>query len=259
MFKDLPRAAVTRMVATASLLVPLWVVAQTPAPPSLQEQLEAQYQVARMSTANGCTLTTPGTALTLQKPGVFAVPSASVVGCPTKYEEGKVKSPNVFCKALVKQNASSFQAGQTVYPLKIEVNPKQEKVSFSIASCDQGLSWKAEVVFQFAKDYLEKAGVTDVEDKISELLALAGDNSQQAQAGAPPAGQDQSQPQPQPPPGDQASAQPPPVTIQIGQSLQDVEGALGQPEKKVNLGAKQIYVYKDLKITFVDGKVSDVQ
>jgi hypothetical protein len=35
--------------------------------------------------------------------------------------------------------------------------------------------------------------------------------------------------------------------------------ALGQPEKIVNLGTKQIYVYKDLKITFVSGKVSDVQ
>jgi hypothetical protein len=27
----------------------------------------------------------------------------------------------------------------------------------------------------------------------------------------------------------------------------------------VNLGTKQIYVYKDLKVTFVNGKVTDVQ
>jgi hypothetical protein len=27
----------------------------------------------------------------------------------------------------------------------------------------------------------------------------------------------------------------------------------------VNLGAKQIWVYKDLKVTFLNGKVSDVQ
>lgn len=256
MLKELPRVAATGMVAAASLMVPWRVAAQTPGPPSLQEQLEAQYQVARMTTANGCTLATPGTALTIQKPGVFAVPAASLVGCPTKYEDGKVKNPNVFCKAMVKQNASSFQAGQIVYPLKIEVNPKQAKVSFSVASCDQGLSWKAEVVFQFAKDYLEKAGVTEVEDKISEVLALAGNNTQQAQAGTPPAGQDQPPSQPQP--SDQAQ-QPPPVTIQIGETLQDVESALGQPEKKVDLGGKQIYVYKDLKITFMDGKVSDVQ
>ena len=40
---------------------------------------------------------------------------------------------------------------------------------------------------------------------------------------------------------------------------EQVEAALGKPDKKVNLGAKQIYVYKDMKITFKDGKVSDVQ
>jgi hypothetical protein len=34
---------------------------------------------------------------------------------------------------------------------------------------------------------------------------------------------------------------------------------MGQPQKTVNLGPKQIYVYKDLKITFVNGKVADVQ
>jgi len=38
-----------------------------------------------------------------------------------------------------------------------------------------------------------------------------------------------------------------------------VQGALGQPAKVVNLGPKQIYVYKDLKVTFFNGKVVDVQ
>jgi hypothetical protein len=33
----------------------------------------------------------------------------------------------------------------------------------------------------------------------------------------------------------------------------------GKPDKVIDLGAKKIYVYKDLKITFMDGKVSDVQ
>ena len=30
-------------------------------------------------------------------------------------------------------------------------------------------------------------------------------------------------------------------------------------DKIIDLGAKKTYVYKDLKITFTDGKVSDVQ
>ena len=33
----------------------------------------------------------------------------------------------------------------------------------------------------------------------------------------------------------------------------------GQPLNKVNLGAKTIYVYSDMKIIFMRDKVSDVQ
>ena len=42
-------------------------------------------------------------------------------------------------------------------------------------------------------------------------------------------------------------------------TMGEVETALGKPDRKANLGAKQIYYYKDMKITFKDGKVSDVQ
>jgi hypothetical protein len=256
MLSNLPGAA-TAIVAMAVLSAGLPpMAAQTPAPPSLQEQLEAQYQVSKMDNANACALTATGTALRIQKPGVFAVPASNLITCPAKYEDGKVGGPNPLCRAMVKQNASTFRAGHRVYVLKIDANPKKEKISFAIVSCsDQGASWKGEVVFQFPKDYLEKASVTEVEDKISELLALDDDNAQQAQAPGAPPGSDQAQPQP----GDPGQQQQPQVTIQIGQPLRDVEAALGPPEKRVDLGAKQIYVYKDLKITFVDGKVSDVQ
>jgi hypothetical protein len=38
-----------------------------------------------------------------------------------------------------------------------------------------------------------------------------------------------------------------------------VQSTLGKPEKIFNIGAKQIYVYKDVKVTFQNGKVADVQ
>jgi len=41
--------------------------------------------------------------------------------------------------------------------------------------------------------------------------------------------------------------------------LDEVKAVQGNPDKIVDLGAKKIYVYKDLKITFIDGKVSDIQ
>jgi hypothetical protein len=48
-------------------------------------------------------------------------------------------------------------------------------------------------------------------------------------------------------------------TISLGMTIAEVESALGRPKNTVDLGAKTIYVYKDLKITFLNGRVSDVQ
>jgi len=74
----------------------------------------------------------------------------------------------------------------------------------------------------------------------------------QAAQGQDQAGQGQDQGAP-----DQPQAEP--QTIQLGQTTSQVKAALGNPDKIVNLGAKKIYVYKDLKVTFVGDKVSDVQ
>jgi hypothetical protein len=54
-----------------------------------------------------------------------------------------------------------------------------------------------------------------------------------------------------------AGAEPP--TLTLGLSIEDVKAIQGEPQKIVDLGSKKIYVYKDLKITFTDGKVSDIQ
>jgi hypothetical protein len=61
---------------------------------------------------------------------------------------------------------------------------------------------------------------------------------------------------------DQTVAQNPdagPPTLSLGMDLDQVKAIQGDPEKIVDLGAKKIYVYRDLKITFTDGKVSDIQ
>jgi hypothetical protein len=62
---------------------------------------------------------------------------------------------------------------------------------------------------------------------------------------------------PPPPPSDVPAA--PPKTISLGQTKEQVTAAFGQPEKIVKLANKEIYYYKDLKVTFVAGKVTDVQ
>ncbi len=51
----------------------------------------------------------------------------------------------------------------------------------------------------------------------------------------------------------------PTVNIALGQTVDQVVAAMGQPKSVVDLGTKKIYVYPDMKITFKAGKVSDVQ
>ncbi len=50
-----------------------------------------------------------------------------------------------------------------------------------------------------------------------------------------------------------------PVSISLGQSIAQVTAALGQPQSVIDLGTKKIYKYKDMKVTFRAGKVSDVE
>jgi hypothetical protein len=68
--------------------------------------------------------------------------------------------------------------------------------------------------------------------------------------------------------GDQGAATPlaapapppaPPKTISLGQTIDEITGNLGQPKSIVDLGAKKIYVYPDMKITFNNGKVTDIK
>jgi hypothetical protein len=79
----------------------------------------------------------------------------------------------------------------------------------------------------------------------NQVVAEASNGSAPAPAGTDPA----------PAPAVAAA----PASISLGQSIDDVTAAMGQPTKIVDLGPKKIYVYKDMKVTFKAGKVSDVQ
>jgi tetratricopeptide (TPR) repeat protein len=56
----------------------------------------------------------------------------------------------------------------------------------------------------------------------------------------------------------EAAVRPPTPTLKLGMSVDQVISILGQPDKSADLGTKQIYFYKNVKVTFVAGKVSDI-
>jgi hypothetical protein len=221
---------------------------------SLADQLNAHYRLAKMgSDSSGWSVVEPGTVLVIQKGGILGVPPANVTIAQATYKNGELHPPGGFTTAFVGQNTRQLTVGEKVYIKKIDVHPKNDKIMLIIVECDscngvqQPSSYKSAVIFQFPKDYLSKAEASQITDVISQVLAPDTSSNDQQQ-------QTENQQQQAP---DQPAA--PPPTIQLGQTIDQVKAALGQPEKIVDLGQKQIYVYKDLKITFVNGKVADVQ
>src|SRR5260370_9730640 len=168
------------------------------------------------------------------------------------------------------QTTRLMQSGEKVYPSRVAVNLPKDQVMIGIIACascnnvSPTTFYKADVVFQFGKGSLASANPSQVEDIIAGLLAIddsGGDQGGGQQGGNDQGGNNQGSNQGGGGGGQQAQQGPPPEPQQIekGQTPDQVKAAIGVPDKIVNLGPKQIYVYKDIKVTFLNGRVSDVQ
>ncbi|MGA2967449.1 MAG: hypothetical protein ABSD64_14670 [Terriglobales bacterium] len=162
-----------QIVALLVLWVSPWpMFAQTPKPPSLQEQMEAQYP--------------PATVLAVQKQGVLGVAPASKM-CAATYQDGKLKPAEVSCTAPLKDSSRLLTLGEKVHPSEIKVDLAQEQIWLWIVECDscnKGItssSYKAQIEFQFAKAYLEKGNVPEIVDTISQVLSFVENADQQVQ------------------------------------------------------------------------------
>ena len=261
-------------------ITPCLVGAQDLPAVSLEDQLKAQYTLAKMGwNSGGAVIVEEGTVLVIKKDGILGVPYGDQP-VATKYQDGTVRSPsasmvvprgNLTGKVGKQQTTRLFQTGERVYPSQIAVNLPKDQVTISVVSCDacNNVSpttfYKADVVFQFAKGTLATSSRSQVEDTIAELLNIDDTPSDQGGGGgngngASNANDEQrrnqagggGQAQPQAPP-------PEPQQIEKGETPDQVKAVLGQPDKIINFGSKQIFIYKDLKVTFLNGKVSDVR
>jgi len=271
--------ATTLLTVCASFLLSPRASAQ--ATVTLQDQLTAQYKVVKMgSDTSGYSVIDAGTLLEIKKGGILGVPYSDTSILSTKYESGTVHTPSSMLSKGIgfgmkrfgkEQTTKLFPVGDKVYPSKIEVDTGKDIVALSIVACDTCNKTdpptynKAKVVFQFPKGSLAKASAGDVEDTIGQLLAISDDSQSQDQGGQQQGQSGGQGGQGGQGGGDQQAAdqgqqqQAEPQTIEKGQTTDQVQAALGKPEKIVNLGTKQIYIYKDMKVTFLNGKVSDVQ
>jgi len=117
------------------------------------------------------------------------------------------------------------KVGDDAVSLRIMTADSVEKVVSGTTISDR---YNVMVKFEYDKALLPFADVAALQKVVSEILATE----------------------------EEATA---PKTIALGQTKAEVESVLGAPTTVINLGAKVTFVYPNMKVIFVDGKVSDVQ
>lgn len=283
--------------ATLFLLPCVWTAyAQDQGAAAIQKKLEGEYQLTK-TTADKSDIVTAGSVVVLQKDNVLMLAASSTNPCRNTYKDGKV-TQNAACRTNEKlkkfsrwtshipgagsvpdsPTSRTFVAGEKFWVTKIEVkdtgkdpgiildfftdaiNDTRYGTSLLIPfgavtpSPEEALKAVAEVITVAPSD--DK----NADDKGGDKPAQGGQQDSQApsQPAAAPAAP---APAEAPPPPIEAPPPPPPdpVSVSEGQTIDQVVAALGQPVKKAKVGTKDIYYYKDLKVTFVNGKVTDVQ
>lgn len=280
------------LITVVLLGMPFAASAQSKA--AIEKKLQAEYTTTQ-ATADQTDIVTAGSILVLKKGNIIMAPVSGSNYFQNTYKEGKINQ-NVAGKIVKGLDRFSrlpgasapasapatrtFVPGEKVWVTKIEC--KDDGLVFQLfTDAYAEVRYKADLKFAFDKKGAMPSA-DDMDKLVGEVFKIqpaddatggeqqqapaagrgaAPQQRQQAPAAAapPPAAETPLAPiPPPPPPPDEPQA--PPKTLKIGQSKDEVVANFGQPEKVVKLGAKEIYYYKDLgKVTFVNGKVTDVQ
>jgi hypothetical protein len=279
--------------AVMAAILSLGLEAQSGDPATtIQQKLVSQIKVTK-TTADRSDIVTAGDVVLLHKDGLMMCSADSSYAFSNTYNNG-VLSANfknrakdalksfgfghipVFGSGVSAGDAANngcpsrkFVAGEKFWVTGI--TPQKDGILVSTYSdpypdpSGNQVHYYGEIKFPFAKGSVPP--VDTFVKTVSEVITVQpGDDQggqgdqggQPAQSAAPPAAPPQAPMQdiaPPPPPSDA----PPPPTIAIGQTKAQVTAAFGQPAKTAKVGAKEVYTYPDMKVTFTNGKVSDVE
>ncbi len=239
---------------------------------ALKQAITAQYVLAQ-PTDDRNDLTAAGAVIDLLKDNLVLGTTAQVAtdsdGKPihvaepmSSYKNGKFEKGG-FTKWTTFIADTSFHkmvAGEKFWLIGVEIRDDGAVLEF-LSDPINGVRFKGFVKYPFPKGQMPAADL--VLQQIGETVKaepMQTELKQQITQSAP-AGQSTG-PAPEAPPPPIAPPPPPPAdpkTIELGLTREQVISSLGQPEKIVKLPTKQIYIYKDMKITFVGGKVTDIQ
>jgi hypothetical protein len=264
------------ITSTSSLVL----AAQVGDPAVLQQRLYAQYRLTT-TTPDRSDIVTAGDVVVIHRPGLLMYGVASPMPPSNTYKNGKISQGwGGFGKDLAITMAAPGGATATDYPHRPfapeekcwvrAIQVQKDGVLFQLYSDPyDGIRYYANLKIPFPNKK-EVPPVDTAMQTVAEVLTVApqdqGAPNQGNQGGQP--GQFQATPAPVAPPApaplpDIAPPPPPadtpPPTIALGQTMDQVTAAFGQPVKQAKVGTKTILYYKDMKVTFTNGKVSNVE
>jgi hypothetical protein len=227
--------------------------------PEIQKRLTAEFKRTKM-TADRSDIATAGSVLDLHKDGLVMASTQAIAPPTNTYKNGTISFGFGANMAWGMQLAPANQQTTAIAQRKFVSGEKFWVTDFTIkpdgvvfvcySDPYNDVRYYAQLKFPFVKNVAPPAD--EVMKEIEEVITAEADTQEAAPAdnAAPPA--QAAAPAPAP-----SSA--PPKTIALGQTTDQVIEILGQPQKIVNLGAKQMYFYPDMKVIFTNGKVTDVQ
>ena len=268
----------------SALIVVLSMAPAALAQEQLVTALKQKYRLTEINMQGVAAV--PGTALTIQADGINAEPYPTMITFENPVVDGQVKQRSKGLGLLRSNNSQVLQPGQKVYITKINVSSQShdDDVKVTFLTCDAVLAtfggnysqyqaakrYSGTLAFKLPKGALATLSVDDAAKMIEAVLSEnAADQVRARDTGtvarscephcavstttgtvvggavvAQPAG---------------APAQAPAPTIALGQTIDQVTATMGAPQQIIDLGAKKIYKYPDMKVIFMNGQVSDVQ
>ncbi len=213
-------------------LVSMQAFAQTGWKAELKAALTAKYAITERNWMGE--IKKPGTIILVQKDGL-KTDRPQVMMKPTIIKDGELASSGA--GGLVTGiGGRSLKQGDRLYIVDIRVDDEYVLLLIqSVNTIDQvengntkSVKQQAAVSFAFEKGKLATMPAKEVISHIERWFSIEGEKAA-------------------------------PKSISLGQTTDEVTKTFGQPEKIVNLGEKTIFTYKDMKVVFVKGKVTDVQ
>ena len=179
-------------------------------------------------------IATPGAVFTVRAPGIYAdMANVRHFIITTEVQDGQVGQGKGFVNSMSETGRSrDLKPGETVYITNIDV--KNGYIHFELLTTEptvladgSSTRYRAEVNF-----HTTAATADEIKKVIDPVLIDAATATAAASQSK---------------------------TVDIGMTTDQVKQSLGNPDKVINLGPKKNYVYKDIKVVFLDSKVSDVQ